>query len=77
MAANNLRFSRILRKYDFLIHLSYLNLQNYFLQYSDKFEYPKGSDLLLAFIFVFFIFLNRKQFSKNSLISFSMCFIFQ
>ena len=46
------------------------NLQNYFLQYSDKFEYPKGSDLLLAFIFVFFIFLNRKQFSKNSLIVF-------
>lgn len=46
------------------------NLQNYFLQYSDKFEYPKGSDLLLAFIFVFFVFLNRKQFSKNSFIVF-------
>jgi hypothetical protein len=46
------------------------NLQNYFLQYSDKFEYPKGSDLLLAFIVVFFVFLNRKQFSKNSFIVF-------
>ena len=39
-----------------------------FLNYTDKFEYPKGSDLLLAFIFVFYIFLTRKQFSQNSLI---------
>lgn len=44
------------------------NLQNFFLNYTDKFEYPKGSDLLLAFIFVFYIFLTRKQFSQNSLI---------
>ncbi len=46
------------------------NLQNFFLNYTDKFEYPKGSDLLLAFIFVFYIFLVRKQFSQNSLIIF-------
>lgn len=46
------------------------NLQNFFLNYTDKFEYPKGSDLLLAFIFVFYIFLTRKQFSQNSLIAF-------
>ncbi len=44
------------------------NLQNFFLNYTDKFEYPKGSDLLLAFIFVFYIFLIRKQFSQSSLI---------
>lgn len=46
------------------------NLQNFFLNYTDKFEYPKGSDLLLAFIFVFYIFLSRKKFSQNSLIIF-------
>lgn len=46
------------------------NLQNFFLNYTDKFEYPKGSDLLLAFIFVFYIFLSRKNFSQNSLIIF-------
>ena len=43
------------------------NLQNVFLNYSDKFEYPKGSDLLLAFIFVFYIFLQYKNYSRNSL----------
>ena len=46
------------------------NLQNFFLNYTDKFEYPKGSDLLLAFIFVLYIFLSRKKFSQNSLIIF-------
>ncbi len=46
------------------------NLQNFFLNFTDKFEYPKGSDLLLAFVFVFYIFLSRKQFSQNSLIIF-------
>jgi len=46
------------------------NLQNYILNFTDKFEYPKGSDILLAFIFVFYIFLSRKQFSKYSFISF-------
>ena len=46
------------------------NTQNFFLNYSDKFEYPKGSDLLLAFIFIFYIYLTQKQFSKNSLIMF-------
>ena len=30
------------------------NLQNYLLQYSDKFEYPKGSDLLIGFYICFF-----------------------
>jgi hypothetical protein len=46
------------------------NLQNFFLNFTDKFEYPKGSDLLLAFIFVFYIYLTRKQFSQSSLIIF-------
>tara|TARA_Y100001958_G_scaffold158618_1_gene157082 strand:+ start:1722 stop:3062 length:1341 start_codon:yes stop_codon:yes gene_type:complete len=46
------------------------NSQNFFLNYTDKFEYPKGSDLLLAFIFIFYIFLSRKKFSQNSLIIF-------
>ena len=43
------------------------NLQNFILNYTDKFEYPKGSDLLLAFIFIFYIFLKQKQFSQTSL----------
>ena len=44
------------------------NLQNILLNHTDKFEYPKGSDLLIAFIFVFYIFLENKQYSKNSFI---------
>ena len=43
------------------------NLQNVFLNYTDKFEYPKGSDLLLAFIFIFYIFLEYKKYSRSSL----------
>lgn len=43
------------------------NLQNFILNYTDKFEYPKGSDLLLAFIFIFYIFLTREKFSQTSL----------
>ncbi len=43
------------------------NLQNFILNYTDKFEYPKGSDILLAFIFIFYIFLTKKQFSQSSL----------
>lgn len=43
------------------------NLQNVFLNYTDKFEYPKGSDLLLAFIFIFYIFLEFKKYSRSSL----------
>ena len=31
------------------------NLQNFFLNYTDKFEYSKGSDILLAFVFVFIL----------------------
>ena len=46
------------------------NLQNYLLNFTDKFEYPKGSDILLAFVFVFYVFLTRKQFSKHSFIVF-------
>lgn len=44
------------------------NLQNVFLEHTDKFEYPKGSDLLLAFIFIFYILLENKKYSKNSLL---------
>ena len=44
------------------------NLQNEFLNHVDKFEYPKGSDLLLAFIFVFFIYIEYKRYSKTSFI---------
>jgi len=40
------------------------NLQNIILNYSDKFEYPKGSDVLMFFVFVSFfsnrIFINSK-----------------
>ena len=39
------------------------NLQNVLLGFTDKFEYPKGSDILLAFIFVFIFILNKFQFS--------------
>ena len=49
------------------------NLQNFFLNYTDKFEYPKGSDILLAFIFVFIFVLNKLEFSK---ISFNLISIF-
>lgn len=45
------------------------NNQNLFLQFTDKFEYPKGSDLLLAFVFIFSIFAIKSNFSKSSLIS--------
>jgi len=44
------------------------NLQNLLLNHTDKFEYPKGSDLLLAFIFVFYLFLEKNQYSRNSFI---------
>lgn len=43
------------------------NLQNYLLQFTDKFEYPKGSDLLLAFVFVLLLILNKLNFSFLSL----------
>ncbi len=43
------------------------NLQNFFLNFTDKFEYPKGSDILLAFIFIFIFILNKLKFSKISL----------
>lgn len=45
------------------------NNQNLILQFTDKFEYPKGSDLLLAFVFIFSIFVIKSNFSKSSLIS--------
>ena len=44
------------------------NLQNILLNHTDKFEYPKGSDLLLAFVFVLYIFLEHQQYSINSFI---------
>jgi hypothetical protein len=43
------------------------NLQNYFLNYSDKFEYPKGSDILLAFIIIFYFVLSKLNFSNYAL----------
>tara|TARA_B100000965_G_C19536892_1_gene733784 strand:- start:21 stop:1358 length:1338 start_codon:yes stop_codon:yes gene_type:complete len=49
------------------------NLQNFFLNFTDKFEYPKGSDILLAFIFIFIFILNKLEFSK---ISFNLISIF-
>ena len=42
------------------------NRQNYILNFVDKFEYPKGSDLLLAFIFVFYFILKISNFSSSS-----------
>jgi len=44
------------------------NLQNVLLKHTDKFEYPKGSDLLLAFVFIFYILIENKKYSKNSLL---------
>lgn len=41
--------------------------QNKFLNYSDKFEYHKGSDLLIMFISVFFLFNRSKVFKKNKI----------
>lgn len=49
------------------------NLQNVLLGFTDKFEYPKGSDILLAFIFVFIFILNKFQFS---FLSFNLVSIF-
>ena len=43
------------------------NRQNFLLQFSDKFEYPKGSDILLAFIFIFYFLTKKLDFSKKSL----------
>ena len=40
------------------------NRQNFILNYTDKFEYAKGSDILLAFVFVF-IFILNKQISQS------------
>lgn len=42
------------------------NRQNFILNYTDKFEYAKGSDILLAFVFVFIFILNKLNFSKLS-----------
>ena len=42
------------------------NLQNVFLGYTDKFEYPKGSDLLIVFIFVMYLLVNKLNFSFMS-----------
>ena len=50
------------------------NLQNFFLNYTDKFEYPKGSDILLAFVFVFIFILNKLKFSKISFNLISIAF---
>ena len=44
------------------------NLQNVFLIYTDKFEYPKGSDLLIAFIFIMYLIINKLNFSRKSFI---------
>lgn len=46
--------------------------QNILMNFTDKFEYPKGSDLLLACIFVFYLFLEKKSYSKNSFFIFFM-----
>ena len=35
------------------------NRQNFILNFTDKFEYAKGSDILLAFVFVFVFILNK------------------
>ena len=43
------------------------NTQNIFLNYTDKFEYPKGSDVLLAFIVIFYFVLFKSKFSNVSL----------
>lgn len=43
------------------------NRQNFLLNFTDKFEYPKGSDLLLAFIFIFYFILNKYKFSRSSI----------
>lgn len=43
------------------------NNQNILLHFTDKFEYPKGSDLLLAYIFVIYLLTNKLQFSNLSL----------
>ena len=54
------------------------NLQNVLLEHTDKFEYPKGSDLLLAFVFIFYILLENKKYSKSSLlvlVSFSALYV--
>lgn len=40
------------------------NRQNFILNFTDKFEYPKGSDILLAFIFIFIFILNKLNYSK-------------
>ena len=42
------------------------NRQNFILHFTDKFEYPKGSDILLAFIFIFIFILNKLNYSKLS-----------
>ena len=42
------------------------NLQNSILSFTDKFEYPKGSDLLLVFVFVMVFVLNKLKYSKLS-----------
>ncbi len=49
------------------------NNQNILLKFTDKFEYPKGSDLLLVFIFVFYIYAVKSDYSKASLIN--LCFM--
>ncbi len=49
------------------------NNQNILLNFTDKFEYPKGSDLLLVFIFVFYIYAVKSDYSKASFIN--LCFM--
>lgn len=44
------------------------NRQDFLLNYTDKFEYSKGSDLLLALIFVFYLILCKFEFSNKSFI---------
>ena len=39
------------------------NRQNFILNFTDKFEYAKGSDILLAFVFVFVFILNKLNYS--------------
>lgn len=43
------------------------NTQNMLLNFTDKFEYPKGSDLLLAFIFINYLILQKFKYSQMSI----------
>lgn len=49
------------------------SLQNQLLKITDKFEYHKGSDILIMFLSVFFIG-NRQNYSKNFRLDIFLCF---